>query len=144
MKVKVSDLDGRALNWAVAFVVSDMHRDIGNGQTEFMIDDKIWVVSAQGNEEDDTEFDSSGNWAHGGPLIEHYGIELEFRQCPKTAIGLHDTMTENGIFITRDKRRFTVSADISVLFTACRAIVFQTHGYEIEIPDELCEVTPCK
>lgn len=138
MLMKVSDLDGRALNWAVAFSISDMHRDIGNGQTEFMINDKIWVVSAHGNEADDTEFDPSDNWAHGGPLIEHYGIHLEFRECPKTAIGKPFRPDAKSFA----RRRFHTTADKSVLIPACQAVVYQEHGSEIEIPDELCEVKP--
>ncbi|MDG4721738.1 phage protein NinX family protein [Thalassospira aquimaris] len=133
MKMKVSDLDGRALNWAVAYAISDMHRDIGNGQTEFVIDEKILVVSAQGNEADDTEFDPQGNWAHGGPLIERYATQLS---APSSF--------DNEGFIAATyvpKKGLGVQSGETFLVSFCRSLVSVMHqSNEIEIPDELCEV----
>lgn len=134
MKVNVSDLDGRALNWAVAYAISDTHRDIGSGQTEFMINGKIWVVSAQGNEADDTEFDPQGNWAHGGKLIGAYKVKL----CPAPDgydASIHQVL-ENHPDIE------VIMHGSAPLQATCLCVVkfLNQCADEIEIPDELCEV----
>lgn len=136
MKMKVSDLAGRALNWAVAYSISDMRRDIGNGLTEFMINDKILVVSAQGNEADDTEFDPSENRAHGGPIFEKTGI---FPAYCHDWDAFHGPQTDPMPYEAEGKRCVMYGA--KPLIAGCRAVVCNAVGPTIEIPDELCEVT---
>lgn len=139
MLMKVSDLDGRALNWAVGFSISDMRRDIGNDQTEFMINDKIWVVSAQGNEADDTEFNPCGNWAHGGPIFEKTGI---FPTYCHDWDAFHGPQTDPMPYEAEGER--CVMYGEKPLIAGCRAVVYNAVGPTIEIPDELCEVKSCK
>lgn len=144
MLMKVSDLDGRALNWAVAHSMWGVPFENDRGWAWKDRGDEVRILKNPNHEFRHWDFNPSGNWKHGGPLIEHFGIELQFNQCPKTALGYHDTMSDAGKFLSRERKKFTVSAHDSILVAVCRAIAFRSFRDEIEIPDELCEVTPCK
>ncbi|WP_417834703.1 phage protein NinX family protein [Thalassospira xiamenensis] len=140
MLVKVSELKGRALNYAVA--VCERGQPTHINDSAFVWETGIAggaIIVQKSKHFVHDGFNPQGNWAHGGPLIDKYAIELMFLNCPKTAVGRHRVLTDNGILICAEKQKFTASADISILIPVCRAVVYSKHSYEIEIPDELVE-----
>ena len=64
MKVKVSELTGAALNWAVS---------VCQGYTPFS-DGISWIVDVAGQYQQLPNY--STDWAQGGPIIEREGIEV--------------------------------------------------------------------
>lgn len=136
MKMKVSDLDGRALNWAVAFAEWSEPSAVVNGET-FWWDHKdgslSHFVKSKGHA-DSSEYQPSKNWAHGGPLIPKYEVHLS---------------PDVDGYIASIHAVFEDHPDIDVSMTggdpleaACLCIVKYLNrcNDEIEIPDELCEV----
>ncbi|MDG4719386.1 phage protein NinX family protein [Thalassospira aquimaris] len=136
MLMKVSDLDGRALNWAVAYVLWGKPRksehwhcfDTGNS------DQPQAIVREKPRSIQEDEYNPSGNWAHGGPLIPICDVYL---------------FPDTDGYIAKVHAVFEDHPDIEVtmhgstpLQAACLCIVkyLSRCNDEIEIPDELCEV----
>lgn len=128
MKVKTSELTGRALNYAVAvaelgnpkksYATSDLSAEYGkllsyNWGANFVL--SRTGVSGFG------EFNPSKNWYHGGYLIEKHSISLEWE------------VTFWSAHIAGD---FVQNGDMP-LIAACRCIVAKKFGDEVEIPKEL-------
>lgn len=128
MKVKVSELEGRALNYAVAYVEHGQPRPAGN-----------WHCFDTGNQDEpqvivrelpkaiqDDEYNPSGNWAHGGPLIEASGCNVGVDIAGVWYCSDNDVVCTEGA---------------TVLEALCRGYVYQYIGPVIEIPDELMEAS---
>lgn len=117
MKIKTSDLEGAALDWAVmrAINVGTPWRYWGQAITAY-----------------------STNWEHGGPIIEREGIAT--REIPPVS-------GDNGYIFTRrwiaEMFRFpggprrSVAYGTTPLVAAMRCYVANKLGVEIEIPEEL-------
>lgn len=125
MKVKTSDLRGAALDWAVA-AARDLSFGLSCGQ--------IYLPNSSGDFV--REYSPSSNWAHGGPLIDSFKVDIYWHE----RYGGGGPMFEAHCgteFVLAD-RPDTVGE--TALIAICRAIVLAKLGDEVEIPDELCEV----
>jgi hypothetical protein len=115
--MKTSELQGAALDWAVA-------------KCEFPEPDyepQDWLVYITEDCMDDGwVFKPSTDWAQGGPIIEREGIEL-FRN------------NEKNYWFT-SKARNQIGAGPTPLIAAMRCYVASKLGDEVEIPEELTEV----
>lgn len=123
MKVKVSELSGPALDWAVARIEGvpvrrEFSGDDGHGNSV------VWLSY------ECLEYSPSKDWAQGGPLIEHY--DPEERRLPE-----RDRYAE--IWLDRSGGCAVVGRGVgdTRLVAFCRALVDAQLGSEIEIPDEL-------
>jgi hypothetical protein len=117
MKVKTSEIEGVALDWAVA-------------DAEGYIDDcNSWLHEATLEEVQDGSFHPSISWAQGGPIIEREWLDVmpwpnesdeELRwQCKQ-----HDSID-------------CVAFGPTPLIAAMRCYVASKLGDEVEIPEEL-------
>ena len=113
-KIKTSELEGAALNWAVAMAA-------GYDDVRVDLDGHVIVV----HEENDMcglmeseLYSPSTDWSQGGPLIEWYHVDVE--SCPWSAYYGRKTMHGD-----------------SPLIAACRAIVAAKLGDEVDVPEEL-------
>lgn len=145
--VKIEDLRGPALDWAVAKAVGDdtivLHRK--RPAHEFPFDpegpandfsQKEWKMWRY--------FQPSTDWAQGGPLIEKYGVQICPPELPVHRHGGPNAgFGESGywsasIFRKGDhRRRVFFSGEPLVL--AMRAIIAFHFGDAVEIPLELVE-----
>ena len=118
MKIKTSELEGAALDWAVAKacgvgVTLDVEFDIPTGVVRLNGSANLWRPST--------------DWSQGGPLIGSNSVWLsddEFDEYPETkwtasiqGAGMQEAQTP--------------------LIAACRAIVAAKLGDVVEVPDEL-------
>ncbi|PKR55445.1 phage protein NinX family protein [Thalassospira marina] len=124
MKVKVSELTGRALNYAVTVAEWGDPTDHFGATFWWEFSGKSSVFVRSERALDQSEFNPEGNWAHGGPLIEEYSINLQWEVTYWSANIAGDSVQDGPM----------------PLVAACRTIVCLRFGEEIEIPDELCEV----
>ena len=113
MKTKTSELQGCALDWAVAKCeVGDAINDI-----------------------DDPHFYST-DWAQGGPIIEREWLDVtpwpnESREDMRWHCQQHDTANDFAQY------------GPTLLIAAMRAYVASQLGGEVELPEELIEVKTC-
>lgn len=124
IEVKVSDLGGEALNWAVAKACGiDIYRRTGgmisDGEVVLMLDDHSAV------------FAPYTDWSQGGPLIETFRVDM---------ISVADG---NGIIAAyaNDSTFQPITDDYygpTHLIAACRAIVASVLGDTVPVPKELC------
>lgn len=135
MKVRVSELTGRVLNYAVAVCLwgepengPDCWREWKHQKENGL----PFYVETSGKL-DCLEFNPSGNWAHGGPLIGKFDVYL----CPSLSGWLasihavHDEIADVDITMH----------GLTSLEAICSCVVrYCNHDKdEIEIPDELME-----
>lgn len=110
MKVKTSELSGRALDWAVA-------------KANKFSDESLSLLLGACSE----DYKPSSDWGICGPLIEEE--EIEFKWVSDATLEahsyLHDPHYSHGL--THQE-------------AACRLIVAAKLGDEVEIPEELMEV----
>jgi|TARA_Y100000034_G_scaffold136486_1_gene213270 hypothetical protein len=136
VKVKVSDLEGRALNYAVAFVQWGEPKAFPTFYNFGDAPDTKPLLAASDIRVgiDDCEYNPSGNWAHGGPLIESACISVFYHSQPDMGGNMwYGACGRNSVHkLPRCK---------SPLVAACRAYVFSCVREEIEIPDELMEAS---
>ena len=118
-KIKTSELEGAALNWAVA-------KACGIG---------VWVKNGRafqdilGTPDRPCSFWSpSRMWDQGGPLIERYEVALSPEQ-----FGWEASVYDGGHMNPIDGQGPTP------LIAACRAIVAAKLGDVVEVPDELTQ-----
>ena len=119
-KIKTSELQGAALDWAVAEAVG--HQDI-----RVTVDDDVMVVKQDQKLPGLVEFDyfaPSTNWSQCGPLIESAGVLIGHY----LDIGGWYADLE-GAAVYRDGP--------TPLIAACRAIVAAKLGDEVDVPEEL-------
>ena len=113
MKIKTSELEKQALDWAVAVCLG--HKDI---ITDFGVYIRIKTHPAGA-----LTFCPSTDWALGGPIIERERIELEWSGSEWWA-------------------RIKADEDFSAptpLVAAMRCYVASKLGDEVDVPDELVE-----
>jgi hypothetical protein len=119
MKIKTSDLQGAALDWAVASICGytnlRFHREPPlDGGWIMTPPRKAWgpVLLA--------EFSPSTDWAAGGPIIERERIRLDPRGLWCAA---------------HDSHEFTWESGTTPLIAAMRCYVASKMGSEVEVPD---------
>lgn len=127
VEVKTSDLEGAALDWAVAIVVFEGDED---GCIASLKINGFEIINP--SYESFFEFKPSTDWSQGGPLIEKYRVDLQaptHSAKPWVAYACGDFY--DGIYDV-----FTLEAD-TPLIAACRAIVSAELGDVVSVPAEL-------
>ncbi|HHQ2709894.1 TPA: phage protein NinX family protein [Pseudomonas aeruginosa] len=114
VEVNTCDLEGAALNWAVAFAENEQGLNIV----------KRWRMVALHN----ALYVPSSDWSQGGPLITKYLIEFAVEHARTICAYLCD---ENGMYISG------CSYGDTYLIAACRAIVTAKLGETVNVPAEL-------
>ena len=116
MKLKTTELQGPALDWAVAKC------EFPNANTK---DIEVWVQPLPCDDLEDFKFQPSTDWAQGGPIIERERISTQTTEDYWDA----DLTTESGAFIQ--------SVGDTPLIAAMRCYVASQLGDEIDVPEEL-------
>ncbi|MDE9437097.1 DUF2591 domain-containing protein [Xenorhabdus bovienii] len=121
MKIKTSELTGRALDWAVARAIGAV--EITEGTTRRLeLPDGYSVYDRYAS-----TFSPSTTWSQCGSLIERYLIELNNQVISENEVEHWATCVDEYIY------------GLTALEAACRIVVHVKLGDEIEIPDELLE-----
>jgi len=135
MKIKTAELESLALDWAVDFALSGKPLEVkqhksGSGEWMFFFGG---CPFPQGPKKFSTD------WAHGGPIIE---------RMMRDGLRLHTAEFVTGV---SDKNLCVASLNGNVhagfyfgltpLIAAMRCYVASKLGEEIEVPDELCQIT---
>lgn len=131
MKIKVGELNGAALDWAVAKaegVSVDIRGQVHPIGSPFR-GSKYLAIGDMG-----LTFRPSSDWRQGGPLIEKYQVWLS----PPTDCEPRgwDADVYNADGLEGSGVRVITACD-TALIAACRAIVASRVGPEVEIPQEL-------
>lgn len=117
MKVKTSELIGEVLNWAVA---QGEKQTTGKTTGEpFLYEHRLYLQ----------DFDPSGNWSHGGPIIEREGIAIGRTRNGKGYAAWIGYASDYGMV------KFYTAHNL--LTAAMRCYVASKLGDEVEIPDEM-------
>ena len=130
MKIKTSELQGAALDWAVAKCegYTDLHKIAGRMPHEPQLG--IWPPRKEYGAVDLWELSFSTDWSQGGPIIEREQLNLSCLGNNKWEVwpnyGMNDT---------------TYCKGPTPLIAAMRCYVAGMLGDEIEVPDELQGVT---
>lgn len=111
--MKVNELQGAALDWAVAKCEGEEVRLV-KGQLETLWTENGWKPSS--------------DWAQGGPIIEREKIEVRYR------VGVNMTATIDGQF---EQTAAYSERPNPMLTAAMRCLVASKLGAEIELPEEL-------
>ncbi|WP_288080656.1 phage protein NinX family protein [Pseudomonas sp.] len=119
VEVKVSELSGAALDWAVA--IAGAVTEVDNG-LRFRRDGRPTVGG-----DFVIPYEPSVNWSQGGPLIEEHRISLE-------DIGIGWIASPR--CCTTDKGSMEPQDSESLLIAACRAIVAAKLGETVSVPSE--------
>jgi hypothetical protein len=130
MLIETSELEGAALDWAVAkaekldakAIPSGGYSNASTGYKIKYTSYRLWL-----DDELEIEYCPSTNWSQGGPLIEHEQIELKWIGVDGVACGWNAWH--------QDLADFQCAG--SPLIAACRAIVAAKLGDEVDVPDEL-------
>jgi len=121
-RVKVSELEGAALDWAVAKAEGRADVKCGRGQCY-----TLHPCERQGYEECRV-YQPSVDWSQAGPLIERYKLTL-FQVNGPAAIVNDDTGE-----VDYDGRSMRSGDGATILIAAIRAIVASVMGDEVEVP----------
>lgn len=131
-EVKVSELEGAALDWAVAkalgFIESGQVYPVMYQNREGVCSVSYWALrGTESYEGQPSAFEPSMDWNEGGPLIEKHGIRLQPPRSDSSWTG--DCIGERGAvsFCTGE----------TALIAAMRALVASKLGEVVEIPEEL-------
>lgn len=119
IEVKVADLAGEALNWAVG-TAEGLNMYVA--PTVYGVPARAFVNRLRGDTVYGQRYDPANDWATGGPLIEKYGIDLEL-----LASDCWRAETELG--------NSAVAA--LPLIAICNAIVVERLGKVVSVPAEL-------
>lgn len=124
MLIKTSELSGAALDWAVAKATGELVYEDGepveihvccrkeDGPTYF------WTC------EHPFGYEPSTNWEQGGPLLDEFDVWLSSDE------GVHSASVYPHV-------NEYIRTGLTKLTAACRAIVAEKLGDEVEVPDEL-------
>lgn len=112
VKVRTSDLIGAALDWAVA--------KAQGVEIELPCSDVVWAKYAG-------VYSPSTDWSQGGPLIEKYGVAIDYRKLSKLW-DAHCSAMRGASWMNSCK---------TPLIAACRAIVSAHLGDSVDVPAEL-------
>ncbi|MDE9495675.1 DUF2591 domain-containing protein [Xenorhabdus bovienii] len=116
MKIKTSELTGRALDWAVCLAIGGT---VNADNTVVIPPNGVYCLLSNGS----GDFTPSTDWSQCGELIEKYKVKFEhgehiwFASCKRGMLALGRT------------------PQIAI----CRAVVAARWGNEVDIPDELVE-----
>jgi hypothetical protein len=116
MKIKTSELDKAALDYAVAVALKIDFR---------LALRKVWV--------DADIFEPSFTWSEGGPIIEREKIATSFNEYRERP----DGQPWQAIFDGGSEKANTICYGSAALVAAMRAYVTAKLGDEVEIPEEL-------
>jgi hypothetical protein len=119
MKIKTSELQEEALDWAVAKCEFN--------EPHYEPDDWLVYVTERDSDDDGWIFKPSTDWSQGGPIIERERISTQTTEDYWYA----DLTTESGAFIQ-------LVGD-TALVAAMRCYVASKLGNEVDVPDELME-----
>lgn len=128
IEVKTSELEGDALDWAVATAIGAgvLFEDWGGPNP--------WVVLSDHAALEWVPFSPSTDWSQGGPLIEKYRLEIVF-----------DGSRNEGWRCVKDwcygEVNDTYPLGETHLSAACRAIVAAKLGDVVQVPAELIGAT---
>ena len=117
MKVKASELQGEALDWAVAKA---------EGVDGYIVNESFMTRWTDDECEDGVDYHYSTDWAQGGPIIEREGI----------SVATDDVEPWCG-FIEDDETNTLFFSGPTPLIAAMRCYVASQIGDEIELPEEL-------
>lgn len=123
MIVKTSELEGAALDWAVAKAIGETNHiesrwyDDENGAAKMA----VWCSR---------QF--SYDWAQGGPLIEEYGVKLDPPRFEGSSFLAGISEAGSGW-----SERFEMIGGSTALIAAMRAIVAAELGETVDVPEEL-------
>lgn len=127
MKVKTEELNGPALDWAVATCMgyTNLHHRELKG---YEVPTTVLAMDAQYGWVELSEMDYSTDWSRGGPIIEQEGINITTIDAldgpyweAYMPYGMSDDSAEGP----------------TPLIAAMRCFVVSKLGHEVEIPDEL-------
>ena len=121
MKVKVSELQGAALDWAVAKCEGELSQ---HGGQVHLVGSKVRFYE----DTSDIPYTPSTDWAQGGPIIEREEISLETLAHDEYGDGWLATSVRYAVYM-----EFAPTP----LIAAMRSYVASKMGDEIEIPEEL-------
>lgn len=113
MKIKTSELEGAALDWAVAIAIGCRAVASGYGLCWHSGDTKVSATNA---------WKPSTDWIQGGPLIEAYKLTLRTDEPSASFM-------QGGVCCGYMGR--------TVLIAACRAIVASKLGDAVDVPEGL-------
>lgn len=119
MKQKTSELEGAALDWAVALI--EYHEWKEQGYLEVFPHDLSF--------DDGTTYAPSTDWAQGGPIIEREMIALE----PMT----HDEQGDGWLATRGEGSNIYMEFGPAALIVAMRCYVASKLGDEVTIPEEV-------
>ena len=119
MKLKTTELQRSALDWAVAKCEFN--------EPHYEPDDWLVYVTERDSDDDGWIFKPSTDWSQGGPIIERERISTQTTEDYWYA----DLTTESGAFIQ-------LVGD-TALVAAMRCYVASKLGNEVDVPDELME-----
>lgn len=128
IKVKVSELSGAALDWAVARAGGYAWQlERGAYGSGFHVVVKLPEPSIDRQ----VVLKPSSDWAQGGPLIEKYRVDLSSPPSDTSQAGWDARVDDGHLLLWANGS--------NALIAACRAIVAAKFGAEIEVPAELME-----
>ena len=127
IEVKTNELEGAALDWAVAKVEGwqveispiGLYRDASTGRKTKATGYQLWMVS----DVEPCECTPSSDWSQGGPLIDKHDVQI-LKFHGDTMAGIGDGIVDYYPGRTR-------------LEAACRALVAAHLGDTAQIPSEL-------
>ena len=120
MKVKTSEIQGRALDWAVAYCEGMKNIEFDGIVWSFTIDGKIKVLSSGWAA---MSWCPSSDWAIAGPIIERQGIAI--------------SPNGDGRWWAYCERRVQNQYGLTPLIAAMRCYVASKLGDEVDVPEEL-------
>lgn len=114
MRIKTRELEGIALDWAVAQIelTQELPEDV-----------MVWVTPLPCDDPDDKRYQPSSDWAQGGPIIEQEGMTLR--------------MGCDGHWQAELEEFDALFHGPTPLIAAMRCLVSAKLGDEIEVPNEL-------
>jgi hypothetical protein len=118
--MKVSELTGAALDWAVA---KASEPEVVDG---YIVNESFMTRWTDDECEDGVDYHYSTNWAQGGPIIEREGI----------SVATDDVEPWCG-FIEDDETNTLFFSGPTPLIAAMRCYVASKMGDEIELPEEV-------
>lgn len=121
-KVKISELQGAALDWAVA-------KATGKFVTLSYAITPPHVMTSR----DDERYQPSTDWAQGGPLIERYGISVRCHSDGNWVGSVGESL-----FLTAGETAL-IAAVRTIVAAMNNTVAARTEGNTVDIPDELVE-----
>jgi hypothetical protein len=136
MKIKTSELTGRALDWAVAKTWVREYDAEGSRQRIVFRGDQVVIEQRKPGEMTDFYYTPSTDWAYGGPLIERFGVHL----CSDIDNRGPTELDWEALIQSPMRRKTWKAVAGSPLVAACRVIVRKVIGAKVDVPDELVKL----